>query len=46
VLLLCADSLDTIFAETEVLKRKTKVICTLGPACWSVETLGLLIDAG
>eukprot|EP00953_Heterococcus_sp_UTEX-ZZ885_P015864 8935-Heterococcus_DN1.PRE.3 len=37
--------LDTIFAETEVLKRKTKVICTLGPACWSVETLGLLIDA-
>lgn len=23
--------------------RKTKVICTLGPACWSVEGLGGLI---
>jgi pyruvate kinase len=22
------------------------VICTLGPACWSVEGLGALIDAG
>ena len=26
--------------------RKTKVICTLGPACWSVEGLTGLIDAG
>lgn len=26
--------------------RKTKVICTLGPACWSVEGLIELIDSG
>ncbi|WIA36024.1 hypothetical protein OEZ86_007385 [Tetradesmus obliquus] len=26
--------------------RKTKVVCTLGPACWSEEGLGELLDAG
>jgi len=26
--------------------RKTKIICTLGPACWDVEKLGELIDNG
>lgn len=26
--------------------RKSKIICTLGPSCWSVEKLGNLIDAG
>jgi pyruvate kinase len=26
--------------------RKTKIICTMGPSCWDVETLVQLIDAG
>ena len=26
--------------------RKTKVVCTLGPACWSEEGLAALLDAG
>ena len=26
--------------------RKTKILCTAGPACWSEEMLGKLLDAG
>jgi hypothetical protein len=26
--------------------RRTKIICTLGPACWAVEQLEVLIEAG
>jgi pyruvate kinase len=26
--------------------RRTKIICTLGPACWAVEQLETLIEAG
>lgn len=26
--------------------RKTKIVCTLGPACWSEEGLAELLDAG
>lgn len=26
--------------------RKTKIVCTLGPACWSEEGLASLLDAG
>ena len=26
--------------------RKTKIVCTLGPACWSEEGLAELMDAG
>ena len=39
-------TLDMVRSTHEGLKRKTKVFCTLGPACWSVEGLGELIDAG
>ena len=39
-------SLDNIRVPTPVANRKTKIICTLGPACWSVEGLGGLIDNG
>jgi hypothetical protein len=27
-------------------KKQTRIICTLGPACWSVEMLGVLLDNG
>ncbi|KAF0691282.1 Aste57867_17460 [Aphanomyces stellatus] len=27
-------------------QRKTKIICAIGPSCWSVEMLGKLLDAG
>jgi pyruvate kinase len=30
----------------EVYRRKSKIICTMGPKCWDVETLTKLIDAG
>lgn len=38
--------LGLIRQEHDAATRKTKVICTLGPACWSEEGLGQLIDAG
>ena len=39
-------SLDTVTKPCLVKERKTKIICTLGPACWSEEGLSKLIDAG
>ncbi|KAL3939311.1 MAG: hypothetical protein SGARI_001419 [Bacillariaceae sp.] len=39
-------SLEKILAPTDVTHRQTKIICTLGPACWDIETLCKLIDAG
>lgn len=38
-------TLDHVLKENNEI-RKTKIVCTLGPACWSVEGLGQLIDAG
>lgn len=32
--------------STDIMTRKTKIICTLGPACGSEEGIGNLIDAG
>lgn len=41
------DSIDlNLIRKTQQEVRKTKVVCTLGPACWSVEGLVELIDAG
>lgn len=40
--------LDTLLA-TEKYKwsvRKTKIICTMGPACWTEDKLASLMDAG
>jgi hypothetical protein len=31
---------------TDNAARKTKIVCTLGPSCWSEEGLAALIDAG
>jgi len=39
-------TLAKITADTDVKSRKTKIICTLGPACWEVSQLEDLIDAG
>ena len=32
--------------EPNTAKRKTKIFCTLGPACWTEEGLGDLLDSG
>jgi len=31
---------------TDSFERKTKIVCTMGPACWDVDTIVKLIDAG
>ncbi len=28
------------------MSRRTKIVCTLGPASWDVETIGRMVDAG
>jgi len=32
--------------RTHTEDRRTKIICTIGPACWTVEKLETLMDAG
>jgi len=39
-------TLAKIKAENDVSTRKTKIVCTLGPACWEVSQLEDLIEAG
>ena len=38
--------LDMILAKTDGTKRRTKIFCTLGPACWDVPMLETLIHEG
>jgi len=39
-------TLSKVTSTTDVSTRRTKIICTLGPACWEVSQLEDLIDAG
>jgi pyruvate kinase len=38
--------INTIKNPTRARSRRTKIVCTLGPACWEVPQLEKLIDAG
>ena len=40
--------LDTIMETTKSrnFKRKTKIVCTMGPKCWDEETLAQLMTSG
>ena len=37
---------NSIFENVDVFKRRTKIICTVGPACEDVDNLVKLMDAG
>jgi pyruvate kinase len=39
-------NIDNIKNPTKMGLRRTKVVCTLGPACWEVDQLETLIEAG
>jgi hypothetical protein len=41
-----AISLTGILDHAVPAGRKTKIVCTLGPSCWSEEGLAALLDAG
>jgi len=37
---------QNIFEPIDLNHRKTKIICTLGPACWETDMLVKMLDAG
>ena len=37
---------SNIFDPIDPNSRKVKIICTLGPACWDVDMLVRMLDAG
>jgi len=38
--------MQMVTGKTSTLNRRTKIICTIGPACWDVPQLETLLDAG
>jgi pyruvate kinase len=39
-------TLRTVQTPVHTKNRRTKIVCTMGPACWSEEGIGELMDAG
>lgn len=39
-------TLDGILSHTDYSKRKTKIICTIGPSCWEHEQLCQMLENG
>lgn len=39
-------TLERVIGKTDVSTRRTKIVCTMGPASWSEEGLATLLDAG
>lgn len=39
-------TLDTIIRPTDTTFRKTKIVCTIGPACWDIPQLETLMLTG
>jgi len=37
---------NSIFENVDVIKRRTKIICTVGPSCEETDNLVKLMDAG
>ena len=39
-------TLPLIQSRTDTTFRRTKIICTIGPACWEIPQLEAMMDAG
>lgn len=39
-------TMETVKKKTETRLRFTKIICTIGPACWTISQLEQMMDAG
>ena len=39
-------TLSKVITPNDPASRKTKIVCTIGPACWEVEQLEELVEAG
>lgn len=35
-----------IFESIDTSQRKSKIVCTIGPACWDIDMLVKMLDAG